>query len=52
MQGKQLGPYRFLSELGAGGMGTVHLAEVIEAVAGLKPGQKVAVKVVHPHLLA
>ncbi len=52
MQGKQLGPYRLLSELGAGGMGTVHLAEVAEAVAGLEPGQKVAVKVVHPHLLA
>ncbi len=52
MQGTQLGPYRLLSELGSGGMGTVHLAEIAEAVAGLESGQKVAVKVVHPHLLA
>jgi serine/threonine protein kinase/tetratricopeptide (TPR) repeat protein len=33
-------------------MGTVHAAEVTEAVAGLEAGQKVAVKVIHPHLLA
>jgi tetratricopeptide (TPR) repeat protein len=33
-------------------MGTVHLAEVTEDVAGLESGRKVAVKVVHPHLLA
>jgi tetratricopeptide (TPR) repeat protein len=33
-------------------MGTVHLAEVAEAAAGLEPGQKVAVKIVHPHLLS
>jgi serine/threonine-protein kinase len=52
MIGNQLGPYRLLSELGSGGMGTVHLAEVTEAAAGLEPGQKVAVKVIHPNLLA
>jgi serine/threonine protein kinase/tetratricopeptide (TPR) repeat protein len=51
VQGTQLGPYRLLSELGSGGMGTVHAAEVAEAVAGLETGQKVAVKVIHPHLL-
>jgi tetratricopeptide (TPR) repeat protein len=33
-------------------MGTVHAAEVAEAVASLEPGRKVAVKIVHPHLLA
>jgi tetratricopeptide (TPR) repeat protein len=33
-------------------MGTVHLAEVAEAAAGLEPGQQVAVKIVHPHLLS
>ncbi|MHC5052933.1 MAG: serine/threonine protein kinase, partial [Planctomycetota bacterium] len=52
MQGTQLGPYRLLSELGSGGMGTVHAAEVAESVAGLQTGQKVAVKVIHPHLLS
>jgi serine/threonine protein kinase len=52
VQGKELGPYRILSELGSGGMGTVHAAEVTEAVAGLEAGQRVAVKVIHPHLLA
>ncbi|MHC4136773.1 MAG: serine/threonine-protein kinase [Planctomycetota bacterium] len=48
----QLGPYRLLSELGSGGMGTVHAAEVADAVPGLDLGSKVAIKVVHPHLLA
>jgi len=31
MSGQQLGSYRLLSELGSGGMGTVHAAEVTEA---------------------
>jgi len=41
--GERLGPYRILSELGAGGMGTVYLAEGDEG--------KVALKVIHPHLV-
>jgi len=32
-------------------MGKVYLAEVVEATGGLEPGTKVALKVVHPHLL-
>jgi tetratricopeptide (TPR) repeat protein len=32
-------------------MGTVHLAEVADPVAGLEVGDRVALKVVHPHLL-
>jgi serine/threonine protein kinase len=52
MPESQLGPYRMLSELGSGGMGTVHAAEVVEAASGLEPGSKVAIKIVHPHLLS
>jgi len=52
MIGSQIGPYRVESELGAGGMGTVYLAEVAEHTPVLDAGQRVALKVVHPHLLA
>ena len=38
MEQERLGPYAILSELGTGGMGTVHLAEVVEPVAGLSVG--------------
>ncbi len=44
MIGSQLGPYRLVSELGSGGMGTVYLAEA-------EAGERVALKVVHGHLL-
>ncbi len=41
--GSRLGPYRLLSQLGAGGFGEVHLA--------LDPeGRTVAIKVLHPHV--
>jgi serine/threonine-protein kinase len=43
--GQELGRYRIRSELGSGGMGTVYLAED-------RDGQAVAVKVIHPHLVA
>jgi serine/threonine protein kinase/tetratricopeptide (TPR) repeat protein len=42
--GSQVGPFTIVSELGSGGMGTVYLGE--------GEGRKVAVKVVHPHLIA
>ncbi len=45
MIGKQLGSYSILSELGMGGMGTVYLARG-------EGGERVAIKVVHPHLIA
>ncbi|MGE0192737.1 MAG: serine/threonine-protein kinase PknK [Planctomycetota bacterium] len=48
---RELGPYRLLRTLGAGGMGTVHLAETIRPVRTLPAGSQVAIKVLHPHLL-
>ena len=47
----QLSAYRILDELGSGGMGKVYLAELAEKSAGLDQGQRVALKVIHPHLL-
>ncbi|MHC4472124.1 MAG: serine/threonine-protein kinase, partial [Planctomycetota bacterium] len=52
MLGKTLGPYRIESELGSGGMGTVWLATVEGTAPGLSPGDRVAVKVLHAHLLS
>lgn len=55
MIGTRLGPYRLVSELGSGGMGKVYLAEVEDDArtpAELGRGTRVALKVVHPHLLA
>ena len=51
MQGTELGGYQILSELGSGGMGKVYLAELTEKAAGLDVGQRVALKIIHPHLL-
>jgi predicted ATPase len=42
---RRIGSYTLRSELGTGGMGTVYLAED-------EAGSKVALKIVHPHLLA
>ncbi len=51
--GDRLGPYRLLSEIGSGGMGKVYLADVIdETPPNLSAGQRVAIKVIHPHLMA
>ena len=49
--GETIGPYRILSDLGSGGMGTVYLGEVVDPAGGLDVGARVALKVVHPHLL-
>lgn len=51
MSGARIGPYLVGRTLGAGAMGTVHEATVADAVGGLEPGDRVALKVVHPHLV-
>ena len=51
MIGSRIGPYSIVSELGSGGMGKVYLAEVAGHVPGLDDGARVALKVIHPHLL-
>jgi serine/threonine protein kinase len=50
--GERLGPYRLESELGSGGMGTVFLASVEGHASGLERGDRVAIKVIHPHLIS
>ncbi|MCE9637227.1 MAG: serine/threonine-protein kinase PknK, partial [Planctomycetes bacterium] len=49
--GSLAGPYRLDAQIGAGGMGTVWLATVEGAVPGLPVGERVALKIVHPHLV-
>jgi serine/threonine protein kinase/tetratricopeptide (TPR) repeat protein len=51
LTGRLLGPYRLDRALGTGGMGTVYLASVEGRSPGVSVGDRVAVKVVHPHLL-
>ena len=49
--GEELSAYRIVSRLGAGGMGTVYLAELVRPAAERQAGERVALKVVHQHLL-
>jgi len=47
----RVGPCRPLEELGAGGMGRVYLAELEEDRPYGRVGERVALKILHPHLL-
>ena len=51
MQGERLGSYLIDRELGSGGMGKVYAATVVGRAPGLSAGDRVALKLVHPHLL-
>ncbi len=51
MEGRLLGKCRIGAELGSGGMGTVYLATTEGELGGLPSGSRVAVKIVHPHLV-
>ncbi len=51
MIGQTLGSYRLDAELGTGGMGTVYAATIVDRCPGLDSGTRVALKVIHPHLL-
>ena len=52
MHGEILGPYRVEREIGRGAMGTVYLAHVVSEHAGLDVGAPVALKVLHPGVIA
>ena len=49
--GQRVGTYRVVSKIGQGGMGTVFLALAEQAQRDLPLGTRVALKVIHPHLL-
>ncbi len=51
MLGRTLGSYRIDKSLGSGGMGWVYQAETTRNCLGLPAGTRVALKVIHPHLL-
>ena len=51
MASDRIGPYRILGDLGSGGMGRVVLVELVDSRLGLPAGARVALKIIHPHLV-
>jgi len=49
---ERIGPCRLIRQLGRGGAATVFLGEMVEPRRFAAPGTQVAIKVLHPHLLA
>lgn len=49
---QRIGPYWLEETIGQGGMGTVYRARLVHARYGLREGDRVALKVIHPALLA
>lgn len=48
---RRVGPYTLLAKIGEGGMGVVHLARRDDGVPGLRGGERVALKVMRPHIV-
>jgi CheY-like chemotaxis protein len=52
LPGNVIGPFRILSEIASGAMGTVYLASVERRSGDLRPRDCVALKLIHPHLVS
>ena len=50
-EARRFGPFRALHELGRGNMGVVYLAEAVDSFDGVETGERIALKVMHSHLM-
>ncbi|MHC4471310.1 MAG: serine/threonine-protein kinase [Planctomycetota bacterium] len=49
-EGNRVGPYRLLARIGIGGMAAVYLASVEGRAPGARRGERVALKLIYPHV--